>query len=82
MAAAKCQPPPGRNDPCPCGSGKKYKQCHQARAGKLTPKGKALVAIVVAVSAVGLYLAIRSAVDRAATPGPGRVWSAEHGHWH
>jgi len=22
----------GRNDPCPCGSGKKYKHCH----GKLT----------------------------------------------
>lgn len=21
------QKPPGRNDPCPCGSGKKYKQC-------------------------------------------------------
>ncbi len=21
------QPKPGRNDPCPCGSGKKYKQC-------------------------------------------------------
>lgn len=21
---------PGRNDPCPCGSGKKYKQCHMA----------------------------------------------------
>jgi preprotein translocase subunit SecA len=20
--------PAGRNDPCPCGSGKKYKQCH------------------------------------------------------
>ena len=26
------QPKVGRNDPCPCGSGKKYKQCH----GKLT----------------------------------------------
>jgi preprotein translocase subunit SecA len=26
------QPKIGRNDPCPCGSGKKYKQCH----GKLT----------------------------------------------
>ena len=25
-------PQPGRNDPCPCGSGKKYKQCH----GKLS----------------------------------------------
>ena len=21
-------PPPGRNDPCPCGSGKKFKKCH------------------------------------------------------
>jgi uncharacterized protein len=21
-------PPPGRNDPCPCGSGQKYKRCH------------------------------------------------------
>jgi uncharacterized protein YecA (UPF0149 family) len=21
-------PPPGRNDPCSCGSGKKYKHCH------------------------------------------------------
>ena len=21
-------PPPSRNDPCHCGSGKKYKQCH------------------------------------------------------
>ncbi len=23
-------PPPGRNDPCPCGSGRKYKKCHGA----------------------------------------------------
>ena len=22
----------GRNDPCPCGSGKKYKKCHGAEA--------------------------------------------------
>jgi len=22
------QPKVGRNEPCPCGSGKKYKQCH------------------------------------------------------
>lgn len=36
-------PKVGRNDPCPCGSGKKYKQCHgrksKARAGA-QPKGK------------------------------------------
>jgi preprotein translocase subunit SecA len=23
----------GRNDPCPCGSGKKYKNCHMRTAG-------------------------------------------------
>jgi SWIM/SEC-C metal-binding protein len=23
----RTQPQPGRNDPCPCGSGKKYKRC-------------------------------------------------------
>jgi uncharacterized protein YecA (UPF0149 family) len=25
-------PKVGRNDPCPCGSGKKYKKCHGANA--------------------------------------------------
>jgi preprotein translocase subunit SecA len=24
----KVAPKTGRNDPCPCGSGKKYKNCH------------------------------------------------------
>jgi hypothetical protein len=24
----EAKPAPGRNDPCHCGSGKKYKQCH------------------------------------------------------
>jgi uncharacterized protein len=28
----RVQPAPGRNDPCPCGSGKKYKKCHGAAA--------------------------------------------------
>jgi len=27
-AAAAAVPRVGRNDPCPCGSGKKYKHCH------------------------------------------------------
>ena len=26
-------PPAGRNDPCPCGSGKRYKHCHGSAAG-------------------------------------------------
>ncbi|HZN47238.1 MAG TPA: SEC-C metal-binding domain-containing protein, partial [Ramlibacter sp.] len=28
MAVAGGMPRVGRNDPCPCGSGKKYKHCH------------------------------------------------------
>jgi preprotein translocase subunit SecA len=26
----------GRNDPCPCGSGKKYKNCHMRIEGNVT----------------------------------------------
>ena len=28
MPIKNTQPKVGRNDPCPCGSGKKYKNCH------------------------------------------------------
>lgn len=42
---------PGRNDPCPCGSGKKYKYCHLGRLDEIKhllqpagPSGTALVA--------------------------------------
>jgi uncharacterized protein len=28
--AARAAPKVGRNDPCPCGSGRKFKQCHGA----------------------------------------------------
>jgi len=28
----------GRNDPCPCGSGKKYKKCHLLRGGFANPR--------------------------------------------
>ena len=28
VAAVRKAPEPGRNDPCPCGSGKKFKKCH------------------------------------------------------
>jgi uncharacterized protein len=30
VATLRKAPEPGRNDPCPCGSGKKYKKCHGA----------------------------------------------------
>jgi uncharacterized protein len=30
VETVRAEPTPGRNDPCPCGSGKKYKKCHGA----------------------------------------------------
>jgi uncharacterized protein len=32
-APRRVEATPGRNDPCPCGSGRKYKKCHGAPAG-------------------------------------------------
>ena len=29
----------GRNDPCPCGSGKKFKHCHLGKEDELTLEG-------------------------------------------
>ncbi len=31
-APVRAEPTPGRNDPCPCGSGKKWKKCHGSGA--------------------------------------------------
>ncbi len=74
----------GRNDPCPCGSGRKYKTCCE---GKTTAKdavyAKALP-ILLGVVLVSLLVLI-AAVFSSRTPtegGTGRVWSIEHGHWH
>jgi uncharacterized protein YecA (UPF0149 family) len=30
----RAEPKVGRNDPCPCGSGKKYKKCHGGSSGE------------------------------------------------
>ena len=34
------EPKVGRNDPCPCGSGKKYKKCHGAKRSAQAQNGK------------------------------------------
>jgi hypothetical protein len=38
--------PPSRNDPCPCGSGKKYKRCHYAHDRAVAAESKAAAATV------------------------------------
>lgn len=73
----------GRNDPCPCGSGRKFKRCCETkvRAGSQTSSRLMLLAVAGAVLAA-LLLGIASFTSDSQATGPRRVWSAEHGHYH
>jgi preprotein translocase subunit SecA len=49
---------PGRNDPCPCGSGKKFKQCHLGREGEIMHLIQAGVTAPPAPASVSAQLAM------------------------
>ena len=68
----------GRNDTCPCGSGKKYKQCCESK--KNSSRMSSVMLALVAVAIVAAILA--SVFSEGDTAGAGKVWSAEHGHYH
>jgi len=70
----------GRNEPCPCGSGKKYKNCHESK----TPQARTSMVLMLVVGAA-LLAAIAAGVaslttDRRATGV--RIWDPAHGHYH
>jgi len=77
-----------RNDPCPCGSGKKYKNCHAETEPKRNPLLLAVVALIIVVGGAIAGRAYFSPEEEAGIavpdgpPPPGKVWSMEHGHWH
>ncbi len=74
MAADKV----GRNDPCPCGSGRKYKQCCANKAEGRSRLGMyALIAALIAIAAVVVY---NVTGERGA--GQRQVWDPVHGHYH
>jgi hypothetical protein len=70
----------GRNDACPCGSGKKYKKCHGAKA--VRTRGNMLVMIIVGLLIAGGVVAGVSKFMNADRAKPMGVWSPEHGHYH
>ncbi|MDH5603269.1 MAG: SEC-C metal-binding domain-containing protein [Cyclobacteriaceae bacterium] len=81
----------GRNEPCPCGSGKKYKNCHQQMEENSTGKNKAFLYLLLfiaflIVAIVGTYLNSKSKGPLSSpvpvTAPAGKVWSEEHGHYH
>ena len=75
----------GRNDPCPCGSGKKYKQCCEGKAAEkttfLTKWIAVILGILVLLVAAGTVASFFTDDQNKNAP-PGQVWSPEHGHWH
>ena len=74
----------GRNERCACGSGKKFKQCCEARTHGLDRKSRvllvALAGVIAAAILVGIASVARNGDSRGA--GPRQVWSPEHGHYH
>jgi hypothetical protein len=81
LASAKI----GRNDRCPCGSGKKYKKCCALKQGRLSLGQWAAIftmATAVAVLVFFLYNLTQDEGTRIATCPPGQVWSQDHSHCH
>lgn len=76
----------GRNDPCHCGSGKKYKNCHGGQSAvsnrTLLIGGGAIVLILAVWLGKGVLGGGGGTPAPPGAPPPGKVWSAEHGHWH
>jgi hypothetical protein len=73
----------GRNEPCPCGSDRKYKNCCLVKNGSTPLYQRLLVALIVLIMAGGVISLLVSM--RSIQPGSssgGRVWSEEHQHWH
>jgi hypothetical protein len=70
----------GRNDPCHCGSGKKYKHCHAGRERALGPMRKLLIGVLLIAVVGSLVVAFNAARNRPDTPD--RVWDPAHGHYH
>ena len=68
----------GRNEPCPCGSGKKYKHCCEGKRGS-SNSSRLLIAAIAAVVLVAILAIMSNSREGSA---PSRVWSPEHGHYH
>ena len=68
----------GRNDPCPCGSGRKHKQCCARTQEQMSKVSLlAIVGVIVAVAAVLVY---NFTTERGS--GSRQVWDPVHGHYH
>jgi len=70
----------GRNDLCPCGSGRKYKKCCEAKDDGGTMRNRLMLIVVGGVMLAAIVAGIASFTGQTASTS--RVWSTEHGHYH
>ena len=71
-----------RNDPCHCGSEKKFKDSH-GRVDQSESWKKMLIYGAIALVLIWFIMDLLSTGESSlsSTP-PGKVWSEEHGHYH
>lgn len=72
----------GRNEPCPCGSGQKYKRCCALKAQKASLGSRIAISVIGLMLLTGAVYMFVSINDDDQALQPERVWSEEHGHWH
>jgi len=80
----------GRNDRCPCGSGKKYKNCCAGKAAqKMSPASWAAIVALAAAAGVLVVLLVNAARSGPGTSmplsqicPPGQTWNPNPGHNH
>ncbi|MEE2778301.1 MAG: SEC-C metal-binding domain-containing protein [Acidobacteriota bacterium] len=74
----------GRNDPCPCGSGKKYKACCGGveQRGLTTRQWLVITAVALVAGLLAIsYIRSAGSGENPTCP-PGQSWSQSHGHCH
>jgi hypothetical protein len=54
---------PGRNDACPCGSGKKYKHCHAHEKDRLSLAARVWFVLIGAMLLIGAWLGLTQGVQ-------------------
>jgi hypothetical protein len=71
----------GRNEPCPCGSGKKYKRCCLLKSQKASWTSRIAMSLIALMLLIGAIVMLTSLDELSGCP-LGQVWSPEHGHCH
>jgi hypothetical protein len=82
MAPLAKTAPAGRNHACPCGSGRKFKHCCEAKRQRLSTPIRVLLIVTGALLITGIVMGLSSSSFGTHTGATRGIWSAEHGHYH